>query len=156
MDNAYIFIQTTKYFPFSAVSEGDSIQFQGYTPTTESNAASDFQTFIHRSSGHLVVATGHVDVSTNVLADGRNSQGFCNIIIIQNRFDDPSTGRVGRTDSTYFGGNSSSEQELADDLNDEANQTGAALINMSRQSHIVLRVITRDMDSSSNIRPDNV
>ena len=34
--------------------------------------------------------------------------------------------------------------------------SGAGLINMSRQTHFVLRVITRDMDSASNIRPDNV
>jgi hypothetical protein len=41
-------------------------------------------------------------------------------------------------------------------LKDQAVSTGTGLINMSRQVHIVLRIITRDFDSGSNIRPDNV
>jgi hypothetical protein len=51
------------------------------------------------------------------------------------------------------------EGDLALDLAnaDQPDQSGtAALLNTSRQTHMVLRVITRDMDSGSNIRPDNV
>lgn len=162
--NSYIYIQTNKYFPFSAVSEGDTILFQGYTPTATGSAALDFQTYINQAAGHVVVATGYVNTTTNLYYDGRNNQGYCNVIIIQNRFDDPSLGSVSRTGSTYFGGSDSIEQTFAGYLNQnnsanpnyEPDQTNAALINLSRQSHIVLRVITRDMDSSTNIRPDNV
>jgi len=156
--NSYIYIQTNKYFPFSAISEGDTIVFQGYTPTTQSMAALDFQTFINQSLGHTVIGVGYVDISGSVYYDGRNNQGYCNVVIIQNRFNDPSTGSVDRT-SVYFGGDSNAERTFAGYLNnatDEPDQTGAALLNTSRQSHIVLRVITRDMDSSTNIRPDNV
>lgn len=154
-DNAYIFIETTKYFPFSAISEGDNIVLQGYKTEDTSVAETDFKEYINRAAGHIVVATAYVNVTDNTINDGRNQQGYCNVIIIQSRFNDPSTGSVTRT-AAYFGGDSGPENALTTSLNSEPDQTDAALINMSRQSHVVLRVITRDMDSSSNIRPDNV
>lgn len=156
--NAYIFIETTKYFPFSAISEGDNIVVQGYKTEDTTVAETEFKEYINRTAGHIVVATAYVNKVDSIIQDGRNQQGYCNVIIIQNRFDDPSKGSVTRND-VYFGGNSLLEDELRDNLNNkirEPDQTDAALINMSRQSHVVLRVITRDMDSSSNIRPDNV
>ena len=155
-NNAYIFIETTKYFPFSAISEGDNIVLQGYKTEDTSVAATDFKEYINRAAGHIVVATAYVTVTgSTIINDGRNQQGYCNVIIIQSRFNDPSTGSVTRT-TAYFGGDSGPENALTTSLNTEPDQTDAALINMSRQSHVVLRVITRDMDSSSNIRPDNV
>ena len=155
--NAYIFIQTAAYFSYSAVSEGDNIQIQGYAPTTSSEAAREFTAFINNPAGLYVVATGYVD-GAGVVQDGRNNAGYCNVIIVRNRFNDPKTGSVIRDDS-YFGGSSGAETTFAnllDNVNDEPNQTAAALINLSRQTHLVLRIITRDMDSTSNIRPDNV
>jgi hypothetical protein len=156
--NAYLFVQTTRYFPFSAVSEGDTILFRGYSLTDTSAASTDFQSFINQDNGHLVIATGYTDPITQNYADGRNSQGYCNVIVLQSRFDDPSTGSVGRSVS-YFGGNQTSENTLAANLTNSTtvpNQSGAALINLSRQTHVVLRIISREMDSRSNIRPDNV
>ena len=151
--NSYIFIQTAKYFSFSAVSEGDNIQIQGYAPVTVSSAATQFASFINNEAGLYVVATGYT--SGSAMYDGRNNAGYCNVIIVRNQFDDPTTGSVGRT-ASYVGGSSSAESTFATALNAEASQTNAALINLSRQTHIVLRVITRDMDSQANIRPDNV
>lgn len=156
--NAYLFVQTTRYFPFSAVSEGDTILFRGYSLTDTSAASTDFQSFINQDSGHLVIATGYTDPINLTYTDGRNSQGYCNVIVLQSRFDDPSTGSVGRTVS-YFGGNQTNENVLAANLTNSTtvpNQSGAALINLSRQTHVVLRIISREMDSRSNIRPDNV
>jgi hypothetical protein len=155
--NAYIFIQTAAYFSYSAVSEGDNILIQGYTPTTVSNAAREFAAFINNPAGLYVVATGYVD-GAGAVQDGRNNAGYCNVIFIRNQFDDPTTGSVLRT-SSYFGSSAGAETTFGNLLNNttsEPNQTNAALINLSRQTHLVLRIITRDMDSSSNIRPDNV
>ena len=157
--NSYIFIQTSKFFPYSAVSEGDVIQMQGYTPATVSATAVDFASFVNRAQGHSVVSTAYVSPdSGGVITDGRNNAGYCNVIIIRSRFDDPTSGSTGRT-ASYFGGSGTAEAAFTLDLNNtsvEPNQTGAALLNTSRQTHIVLRVITRDYDSASNIRPDNV
>ena len=155
--NSYIFLQTSKYFPFSAVSEGDNIQIAGYTPITVSNTASDFAKFINNETGHYVVSVGYVN-DAGAVVDGRNVSGYCNVIVLRNRFDDPSTGSVGRG-SSFFGGDSGSENTFAGKLDNgtlEPDSSGAALINLSRQTHFVLRIITRDFDASSNIRPDNV
>jgi hypothetical protein len=155
--NAYVFLETSTYFPFSAVAEGDHIQLAGYVPNTASDASSDFTKFVNRVEGHYVIAVGYVNGSGAVV-DGRNVAGYCNVIVLRNRFDDPTTGSTNRT-SSYFGGSSGSENTFASQLNntsDEPNLSGAALINLSRQTHFVLRIITRDMDASSNIRPDNV
>lgn len=159
LENSYIFIQTNNYFPYSAVGEGDLINIQGYAPAVTSSAALDFTNWINREEGHYVVATAFTTVPPGpVLTDGRNNAGYCNVIIIRTRFADPATGVVART-GAYFGGTLAAENALASSLNTSAEQpdlTGCALINMSRQTHFVLRIITRDMDSASNIRPDNV
>jgi hypothetical protein len=154
ISNAYIYVRTANYFPFSAISEGDNIQFQAYAPLTQSAAATDFANFINRAAGHYVVATAHIDACGEIL-DGRNNAGYCNVIVIRSRFDDPSTGSVGR-DTVRFGGSQAAEDTFTNLLCSEAAQAGAALINLSRQTHLVLRVVTRDMDSGANIRPDNV
>jgi hypothetical protein len=155
--NAYVFIQTSKYFPYSAVSEGDAVQIQGYMPASTSATATDFTNFINRPQGHAVIATAYVSAG-GVITDGRNDAGYCNVIIIRSRFDDPSTGSTGRA-TTYFGGSAIAETAYTLDLDNpavEPNQTSAALLNTSRQTHVVVRIITRDYDSTSNIRPDNV
>jgi len=153
--NAYIFINTGKYFSFSAVAEGDNIQIQGYVTGFITPAASDLEAYINRSSGHYVVAVGNT--TGGDYEDGRNAAGYCNVIIIRNRFDDPTNGSVGRT-SSYLGGTDANEDVLSAALDNvsTAAQTSCALINLSRQVHVVLRIVTRDVDSSANIRPDNV
>jgi len=154
--NSYIFLQTNAYFPFSAVSEGDNLEIQGYTPATTSATATDFANYINNNT-HYVIAVAYVNAA-GALIDGRNNAGYCNVIIIRSRFNDPTTGSVLRT-SSYFGGSSGAETTFAnllDNTGNEPNQTGAALLNTNRQTHLVLRIITRDMDSASNIRPDNV
>jgi hypothetical protein len=158
--NPYIFISTSSYFLYSAVSEGDLINIQGFavtaTGSTTQAACDDFATYINRSSGHYVVAVGYsVGGATSL---GRNDAGYCNVIILRSRFDNPATtGGTTRT-SSYFGGDVGQEAVgvLPTTLNGAAVQTTCSLINMSRQVHVVLRIITRDFDSGSNIRPDNV
>lgn len=157
-ENSYIFLRTSSYFPYSAVAEGDTIQIQGFTTASTSPAARDFTAWINRDEGHYVVAQAYVDPVTGALIDGRNVAGYCNIIIIRSRFNDPTTGSTYRTNA-YFGGSLAGENTLAAELDNPASepaQTGCALINFSRQTHFVLRIITRDMDSGSNLRPDNV
>lgn len=154
VENSYIFIKSAKYFTFSAVSEGDHIEIQGYTPITTNDTSADFTKYINRPEGHYVVACGYTDAA-GAFNDGRNSAGYCNVIIIRSRFNDPTTGSTQRTNS-YFGGSLMNETGFATDLDNESNQTMAAFINHSRQTHFVIRIITRDMDSSSNVRPDNI
>lgn len=173
-ENPYIFIKTTNYFLFSAISEGDNINIQGCTVTPSgtltASGAVDFTNYINQKSGLYVVATGFIAVSggNSSINLGRNNAGYCNVIIVRNRFDNPATtgGTTRNLGPSYFGGFLSQEENASNQtstagltfiLNAAATvQTGCALINMSRQTNFVLRIITRDMDSTSNIRPDNV
>jgi hypothetical protein len=172
-ENPYIFIKTTNYFLFSAISEGDIINIQGCTVTPSgtltASGAVDFTNFINQPVGQYVVATGYINVSggNSTINLGRNNAGYCNVIIIRNRFDNPATtgGTTRNQGPSYFGGFLSEEENgtsgstagLTYILNQTATtQSGCALINTSRQTNFVLRIITRDMDSTSNIRPDNV
>jgi hypothetical protein len=158
---SYIFVRTAQYFLYSAVGEGDIVTFQGITiPTTGGGGTvpatqtfQDFQTFIN--ADQYVIAIGVTD-GTNITLNA-NAAGYANCVILRSRFDDPTTGSVART-ASYFGGSNAQEAALATWMDDSgvANLSGGAFLNTSRQTHIVLRVITRDMDSASNIRPDNV
>jgi hypothetical protein len=147
--HGYIFIQTSTYFLFSAFGEDDRIYLQTVTGGTGA-AAQEFATFLNRSSGHVVVGIASLTGST--LSDGPNTQGYANYVIIQSQFNDPTTGNVSRN---YFGG-SGPEGTLATALAAPLAQPGARIINANRQVHMVFRIITREMDSASNIRPDNV
>ena len=159
---SYLILQTSTYFLFSAVGEGDQIQIQGVsvprtggggtTPATPT--FSDFEAFLN--DYHYVVAVG-VANGTNITLNANNA-GYANCVVLQSRWPDPTTGAAARGSASYFGGSSAQEGYLAAWLNSAAGGalTGAAFLNTSRQTHLVLRVITRDMDSASNIRPDNV
>ncbi len=162
-NNGYIYIQTDAYFPGSAIVEGDLINIQGYTVSstagtgTPTDAARlDFENYINAPGALNVVAVAYVENTTpNAdIESGVNAAGYANVIIVRSRFADPSTGSTSRS---FFGG-SASDDELATRMNASYATTTstAALINLSRQTHFVLRVVTRDMDAASNIRPDNV
>ncbi len=155
-NNEYIFVQTSSWFPYSSISEGDSITIQGYkvaAATAAETTRLDFEQFINIPGGLYVVALGYVD-NGNIIQDGSNTVGYSNVLILRSRFDNPNTGS---TDRLFFGGSSVEEDLLKSDINTQSSTaSSAALINLSRQVHIVLRIITRDLDSSSNIRPDNV
>jgi len=160
--NPYVFLKTNNYFLYSAICEGDLINVKGFTVVRGGAPADstcvDFETWVNRNNGHYVVAVGYVDGSNNIQI-GRNDAGYCNIIILRSRFNDPTVNNASintlRTQS-YFGGSVVEEGTLAEQLRDQAVSTGTGLINMSRQVHVVLRIVTRDFDAGSNIRPDNV
>jgi hypothetical protein len=159
-ENSYIFIQTSLYFPYNSIGEGDLINVQGYDISSSSGSGNptnitriDFRDYVNAPGGQHVIAVGHVD-GAGVIQDGPNAVGYCNIVILRSRFDDPSTGSTSRS---YYGGNMGEETELELRINtQESTASVAGMINMSRQTHMVLRVVTRDMDAGSNIRPDNL
>jgi len=79
--------------------------------------------------------------------NGSNKLGYSNFIIIRNNFSDPTTGATTPVAlSTALGTAISATPGLS---------TGR-LLNKSHQIQLVFRVITRDMDSSTKLRPDNL
>ena len=157
--NEYIFINTSAWFSRFMVSDTDRIVIKGFTVAAtgsgspDANTLTDFTNWINRSEGHYVVGIGYTS-STNNITDGQNAVGYANYVVIRNRFNDPTV--AGATTRQFFGGSSGLEDHLGTRLGTQASQYGsAAFINMNHQVHVALRVVCREMDGASNLRPDN-
>jgi hypothetical protein len=153
LSGQYLFIQTNNYFSRFMVNQGDRIQFKGVTCGITTGAAVDFLEFVQRPEGHLVVQIAAV-TSGGAIRDGPNDVGYANVIIIRSKMNDPTTGS---TTPANFGGSSATNSTLQTNLNTAATTpfTGR-LINLSHQTTLVFRVITRDLDPTARLRPDNV
>jgi hypothetical protein len=157
--NEYIFINTSAWFSRFMVSDTDRIVIKGFTVaatgsgTPDANSLVDFTNWINRTEGHYVVGIGYANSATDI-TDGQNAVGYANYVIIRNRFNDPTV--AGATTRQYFGGSLTLEDHLGTRLGTQASQYGtAAFINMNHQVHVALRVVCRELDGASNLRPDN-
>ena len=153
---SYIWVQTKTWFSKFHMSQGDRVVFKNVvlpSSITTNAARSDFLAFIQRDTGHLIVDVGKYLPPNTVYgySTGGNIQGYCNYIIIRNNFGDPTTGSQS---IPPWGGSSSLDSALQTALKGTA-VTSGRFINLNHQTQIVLRVITRDMDSASRLRPDN-
>jgi hypothetical protein len=97
----------------------------------------------------MVVAVANSTGGT--ITDGVNVAGYANLIIVRNRFNDPTSGSISLKP---FGG-AANNSTLATSLSTNVFTTGK-LINLSHQTQLIFRVITRDYDSTSLLRPDNL
>jgi hypothetical protein len=149
------YLVTNKYFSRFDICKGDRIQISGYTYSdaalndpTYGGALRDFSNWINRAEGHIVLNTGYTPTPNSML-DGLNDVGYGNIIVIQARYQDPSTGSV--LLNPFYANN------FANILNafGAALQSPCRLIDLNKQLNLVFRVITREMDSLPQIRPDN-
>jgi len=153
-DPANFYINTSKYFSKFEISPGDRIQISGYTYTSDvfshdshGSAMMDFCSWVNRPEGHVVLAAAYSS-SNSVMADGYNDVGYANFIVIQARYQDPSTGS---TMLNPFGPNfGATLRAFGVNL-----QSPTRLINMNKQVQLVFRIITREMDSLPQLRPDN-
>lgn len=149
------YIVTNKYFSRFDICKGDRIQISGYSYSdaalndpTYGGILRDFSNWINRAEGHIVLNTAYTS-TPNSMTDGTNDVGYANMIVIQARYQDPSTGSVLLNPFT------------ATDFSNVLNAFGAALqspcrlIDLNKQLNLVFRVITREMDSLPQIRPDN-
>jgi hypothetical protein len=144
LNSEYLFVRLEKWFPVWAFSVLDRLQFAGIVSTTGND---DIVEWIQQEQGHVVVGTAYE--STNVFArnivDGTNNAGYANYIIIRNRFNDPTTGVATR--KTF-------NAEIIPNINTDMLQ--GSVINLSRQVQMTLRITVRELDSTTNLRPDNV
>ncbi len=157
----FIWLQTTKWFSEFAITQGDRIVLKnlafpaGFAAAGDSNTTSLLE-YLMRAEGHVVVdiAQTYVVSTTTYFKDGSNKQGYSNWIIIRNDFADPTTGSVAlkswATNSTLL---SALEKDSG---TGPGFSSGGRLLNLSHQIQVIFRVITRDMDSATRIRPDNL
>ncbi len=148
----YLFVRTTKYFSKFTIQVGDRVLFKDFTSTNAVYpvAATQLNTFINQETGHLVVGVAYDTAGAGVgIADGSNIVGYSNYIILETRMNDPTTGS---TAVDPFGGTATINNNFIDGV---TTYTGSC-INLNRQTQFVFRVITREMDAASRLRPDNL
>ena len=151
---ANFYINTSKYFSKFEISTGDRIQISGYTYSPEVLADSengatlrDLCAWVNRPEGHIVLDAAY-SPTTSTLKDGFNDVGYANFIVIQARYEDPTTGSVMLNP---FGSNVGALLR-AYGVNW---RSPVRLINLNKQLQLVFRIITREMDSLPQLRPDN-
>jgi hypothetical protein len=146
----FIWLQTSTYFSKFAVTQGDRIIIKNVTLNATLAANSNAQNlvnFLTRAEGHLVCDIGKITGATPTYSDTLNGTGYTNGIIIRNNFKDPTTG------STVV---ESWVTSIASAVNSNPTLTKGRLINMNHQIQVIMRVITREMDSAAKLRPDNL
>jgi hypothetical protein len=149
----WIWLKTSAHFNKFLVSQGDRIQIKNVAvnSTLSTNPNVDaLVTFLTRPEGHLVSDIGQLTGAINGYTDGANSVGYANGIIIRNDFSDPTTGL------TIVKPWVSAINSVSPTLRDNPTLATGRLINLNKQIQIILRVITRDMDSAAKLRPDNL
>jgi hypothetical protein len=155
----YLWIQTRSWFSQFAVTQGDRIVFKNValpsTFTPSGQASNDFLNFINRAEGHVVVDIAQANLISTVFtfATGSNKVGYSNFIIIRNNFNDPTTGS---TSLVNFGGTSTLNTAFLNGLVAAPALASGRLLNLNHQIQVIFRVITRDMDSATRLRPDNL
>jgi hypothetical protein len=185
VDGEYIWIDCKKWFSRFQVNVGDRIQIKNLTPQTTTPRTADLINFLQDDDGLLVagiafartitaaelisdgltpnqltngLATGVANhsLATSVLVDGSNNVGYARYIIVRGKFTDPTTGSIAI--SPYGGGGVGGDNTIVGNevVTGTTKLTSGKLINLSRQTQLIFRVITREYDSTSLIRPDNL
>jgi hypothetical protein len=153
-DPANFYINTSRYFSKFEISTGDRIQISGYTyapealnDETHGGTLRAFCNWINRVEGHAVLGSAY-SPTTSSIKDGFNDVGYANFLVIPALYQDPSTGS---TLPSSFGPN------LGATLNafGVSLQSPVRLMNMNKQISLVFRIITREMDSLPQLRPEN-
>lgn len=150
----YVFIQTSQYFSRFQVAVGDTLRFANtiYTSTNQAfgPVLQDFGNWLNADVGRQVVAIGCTGSPVTFVP---NAVGYANLIVLQNSFASPTTGQTGYY---QFGGASGNLGTALTNSTTSLVTAPNRLINQSRQTQLVFRVITREMDPVAQLRPDNM
>jgi hypothetical protein len=158
------FINTVTYFSKYEVCVGDRIQISGYTYSdavlndlSYGPALRSFCNWINRPEGHLVINTRFTTDTTpqTISSTSYNTVGYANFIIIQAPYQDPTNGNVQPMPFGPLINNNIPNIGAILNAFGTSLQSPVRLINLNRQLNLVFRIITRDMDSLPQLRPDN-
>jgi len=83
-------------------------------------------------------------------SNGSNKLGYSNFIIIRNNYSETDLKDKGQFTPVPL------STALGNFISATPGLTSGRLLNMSHQLQLVFRVITRDLDSTTKIRPDNM
>jgi hypothetical protein len=154
------------------VSKGDRISVKNLTWSTAATGAAVSQLaellpHLQSDAGLLVVDTGVIvgsgpgaefysGIITSGITNSYNKQGYANAVLVRGKFTDPTlTGglspvSLGGIPDVYANADSLSKYLVTNTLS-----TGR-LLNQSHQVQVAMRVITRELDSTGVLRPDNL
>jgi hypothetical protein len=158
----YWIVQTQEAFSRFAFTVGDRVMFGGIDVTgipTTGFAKDDMKSWFENPEGHLIVGIGYTD-GTNI-TDDLNAAGYANYLVIQSPWKNVNAVSQVGSSTPYtpnvqpFGGSVSAMNTLGDDLKSVIFTAGRVL-NYSHQTQLVFRVITREMDPTMRVRPDNL
>ena len=149
----FIWIDTRTNFSRFTVAQGDRIVIRNLSISTPTKAQTDFLNYLQREAGHFVVnlaSLRYVSAAPKPqqqVNDGANQL----FIVIRNQFNDPTTGSIALLP---FGGQATNTTLGTSIV--ALNFSPGRLLNLSHQTQLIFRVITRDYDSTSLVRPDNL
>ena len=176
-EGQYIWLDCKKWFNRYQVVVGDRIQIRNLKCVSPTPAITDLMNFLQDSNGHVVMGTAYSRAitsaelltnglianqittgvsgtqATSFLDDGSNQVGYCRYIIIRGKFQDPTTGA---TAVAPYGGTVNNAGVSSDMVSGSTRIIPGRLINLSKQTQFIFRVITREYDSASLVRPDNL
>ena len=133
----YVRITTSTYFSNRTFRIGDVIKIRNYSINASSNNEGQFQEFINRDRGHVII---NLDQE---FTGGSENEGFLNNIYISPPGEiNYNTGSLDT--STYY-------EVTPSSVNNYGN-----LINSSMQVHVTFKIVTRDEKTESMIKPLNV
>ena len=173
----YIWIDCNKWFNRFQIIAGDKIHIKNLSAVQKTPASIDLMDFLQDPAGLVVIATAYLKPITatdllalgltanqvgnglagtqvnQVLADGCNTAGYSNYIIVRGKFYDPT---LGNTSIMPYGNQPDNSVLSTDILSGLTAIKPGRLINLSKQTQLIFRVITREYDSTSLVRPDNL
>lgn len=149
----YLFVRTSQFFSKFAVQVGDRILFQQFSATnaTYPDGALQMTTYMNSTAGLIVVGTAYDNgTAGTTVTDGANTVGYANYIVLEAQMADPTTGS---TAVDPFGSSAANHNTLIDS---GSTVYAGKMINLNRQTQFVFRIITRELDPTSRLRPDNL
>ena len=160
--SAYYWLQSKTYFNHWTVSKGDRISVKNLTWSVAATGnaiqqLAELLPHLQSDAGLLVVDTGVIDGSgaTAIFTNSYNDQGYANAVIVRGKFTDPTI--TGGLLPVALGGivDAYAATDLSRYLVTNTLATGR-LLNQSHQVQVAMRVITRELDSTGVLRPDNL
>jgi hypothetical protein len=176
----YIWIDCRQWFSRFQFNAGDRIQIKNLTCTQPTAATTNLMNYLQNMDGLLVVATAYLrpitaqelidlrvdptkslnigngltgSTANQVLADGCNTAGYAQYLIVRGQFNDPTTGA---TNILPYGNQADNSLLATNMITGITAIKPGRLINLSKQTQLIFRVITREYDSTSLVRPDNL
>ena len=168
--SSYYWIRTQNYFNVASFSTGDkillkNIQWSSWTPIspagTQLNQITAITGFLQRNSGHIVASVGTITgTGAGTVFSDSVVQGYANAFLVRGDFPDPNAvatlgvftpnAPAGTADSEVAATGTSANYLINNPV------TSGRVLNQSRQVHVALRIITREIDSTGVIRADNL